>query len=92
MTHESPARYRIDERPARYRVMAHPDGSFRISATCTHGTCHFAVFPTGNHNEVDEHMQQHTARTGHAVFSRTVQDTAAVVLADRAADDVRTES
>ncbi|MEU9100782.1 hypothetical protein [Streptomyces sp. NPDC048361] len=92
MTHESPARYRIDESSARYRVMAHPDGSFRISATCAHGTCHFAVFPTEKHDEVDRHMQQHTARTGHAVFSRTVQDTAAVVLADRTIEDARPES
>ncbi|MFE3524477.1 hypothetical protein ACFXOD_23125 [Streptomyces sp. NPDC059161] len=68
----------------RYRVMAHPDGPFHISAMCTNAACHFVVFPTEKHDEVSRQMQEHTARTGHAVFSRTIQDTAAVVLGDRA--------
>ncbi|MET9363421.1 hypothetical protein ABZX93_21240 [Streptomyces sp. NPDC006632] len=76
----------------RYRVLAHPDGAFRASATCLNGPCHFAVFPTENHDEVARRMQEHTASTGHAVFSRTIQDTAAVVLADRAERERRTEA
>ncbi|MFD7535820.1 hypothetical protein [Streptomyces sp. NPDC059819] len=81
-----------NESPACYRVMAQPDGLFHISATCTHGTCHFAVFPTEKRDEVDRHMRQHTARTGHAVFARTIQATAAVVPADRAEQERRAEA
>ncbi len=78
MSSESTARF------VRYSVAALPDATFRVSATCTNGACHYVVLPTATTDEVSQAMQEHTARTGHAMFSRTIQDTAVVVPADRA--------
>ncbi|MFE9405531.1 hypothetical protein ACFYNY_27955 [Streptomyces sp. NPDC006530] len=82
---------RSTARFVRYRVMAHPDGVLHVSATCTHSGCHFVVFPTEKHDEVSQRMREHTARSGHAVFARTIQDTAVVILADRAEQERRAE-
>ncbi|MCT9089458.1 hypothetical protein N4G70_11310 [Streptomyces sp. ASQP_92] len=83
---------RSTARFVRYRVMAHPDEALRASATCTNGTCHYVVLPTETVDEVSRAMQEHTARTGHAVFCRTIQDTAVVVLADRTEQERRAEA
>ncbi|MFD7539546.1 hypothetical protein [Streptomyces sp. NPDC059819] len=72
--------------------MAHPDHAFRLSATCMNAACHFVVLPSEKHDEVSREMQEHTASTGHAVFARKVEDTAVVVLADRAEQERRAEA
>ncbi|MFE9373586.1 hypothetical protein ACFYM2_27975 [Streptomyces sp. NPDC006711] len=82
---------RSTARFVRYRVMAHPDGPFSVSATCVKGACHFVVLPTDQVDKASQAMRQHTANTGHAVFTRTVQDTAVVVLADRAEQERRAQ-
>ncbi|MFG2717273.1 hypothetical protein ACGFW5_03055 [Streptomyces sp. NPDC048416] len=83
---------RSTARFVRYRVMAHPDGAFRVSATCMNGACPYVVSPTEKADTVSRAMQEHTASTGHAVFSRTIEDTAVVVLADRAEQERRAEA
>ncbi len=78
-------------RHVRYKITSHPDGERTLSADCMGGDCRWSMVPTADIDAGQHAKQEHTARTGHAIFSRNLEDMAVVVLADKAERDRRAE-
>ncbi|MFE9121158.1 hypothetical protein [Streptomyces sp. NPDC007172] len=83
---------RATARYVRYRVSSHPDGGLSVSVYCLADRCSWSVLPTAEHEKASQEMLHHTADSGHALFSRTVQDMAVVTLADPAEQERRAEA
>ncbi|MBX7467666.1 hypothetical protein ACFW17_03965 [Streptomyces sp. NPDC058961] len=74
----------------RYKVTSHPDGGLRVYASCL--SCSWVVLPTADHERVSGAMRHHAATKGHALFNRTTEDMAVVVLADKCEQERRAEA
>ncbi|MEU9096479.1 hypothetical protein [Streptomyces sp. NPDC048361] len=80
---------RSTARFVRYKVTSHPDGGLRTFVSCQ--SCSFVVLPTADIERATRAMSHHTATKGHAIFKRTTEDVAVVVLADTAEQERRAE-
>ncbi|MFE9410946.1 hypothetical protein ACFYN0_19490 [Streptomyces sp. NPDC006704] len=73
-----------------YKITAHPDGGLQVYVACE--SCSFVILPTADIERATRAMCSHTAARGHAVFKRTTNDIAVVVLADKAERERRAEA
>ncbi|MFE9569214.1 hypothetical protein ACFYMW_12050 [Streptomyces sp. NPDC006692] len=66
-----------------YRVQRHPDSEVTLTARCMSGEgagCRWELDATTDLEAGGVAMMSHTADTGHAIFARTLEDMACVVL------------
>lgn len=75
-----------------WKVESHPDGGVKVAARCLSGDCPWLIVPTPEQERVSQAMRHHTATTGHALFWRTFEELAVVVLADEAERKRRAEA
>ncbi|WHM37441.1 hypothetical protein [Streptomyces sp. BPTC-684] len=73
-----------------YRLLRHPDSEVTLTARCMSGDgCGWELEATGDLGAGGVAIMSHTARTGHAIFTRRLEDMACVVLASLQEQDRR---
>ncbi|MGP9018905.1 hypothetical protein ACT1U9_10880 [Streptomyces sp. BR1] len=64
-----------------YKVLRHPSSEVTMTARCMHGSgCQWTLGATADLKAASVAVIEHTAATGHAIFARTLEDMACVVL------------
>ncbi|MFF1478793.1 hypothetical protein ACFVYD_14670 [Streptomyces sp. NPDC058301] len=64
-----------------YKVLSHPAGEVTMAARCMHGSgCMWELDATADLEAGSVALMSHTAETGHAIFTRCLEDMACVVL------------
>ncbi|MBD0746383.1 hypothetical protein [Streptomyces sp. CBMA152] len=64
-----------------YRVLRHPSSEVTMTARCMSGDgCHWELDATNALDAGSVAIMSHTAKTGHAIFARKLEDMACVVL------------
>ncbi|MEV6552867.1 hypothetical protein AB0M57_29790 [Streptomyces sp. NPDC051597] len=67
-----------------YRLLRHPDSEVTMTARCMSGEgCWWELAATTDLDAAGVEILAHTAATGHGIFTRGVEDMAAVVLTNR---------
>ncbi|MFC7979521.1 hypothetical protein ACFUT3_30350 [Streptomyces cinereoruber] len=64
-----------------HTITQHPDGERTITLRCMRPGCGWSVAPTAELGRAQDDAIEHMGRTGHAIFSRTLEDMAVVVRA-----------
>ncbi|GAA0599765.1 hypothetical protein [Streptomyces crystallinus] len=75
--------FRSTLRAVVYKVLRHPDSEVTLSARCMSGAdggCCWTLDATADLKTGSIAMIEHTAATGHAIFARTLEDMACVML------------
>ncbi|WP_158942737.1 hypothetical protein [Streptomyces sp. ERV7] len=76
-----------------YRLLRHPDSEVTLTARCMSGDgCGWELDATSDLDAGGVAVIEHTAATGHALFTRTVEDMACVVLNGRQEQERRAEA
>lgn len=79
-------------RYVRYRLISHPTGGITMTARCLDPQCLWDLAPTSDLSAGGKALMQHTAESRHAMFARTYEDVACVVLADREEQERQAEA
>ncbi|MEU1077050.1 MULTISPECIES: hypothetical protein [unclassified Streptomyces] len=76
-----------------YRLLRHPGSEVTMTARCMSGDgCWWELAATTDLDAAGVEILEHTAATGHGIFSRRVEDMAVVVLAKREEQARRVEA
>ncbi|AVH95859.1 hypothetical protein C5L38_12885 [Streptomyces sp. WAC00288] len=62
-----------------HRITTHPDAESGYSARCLNPDCRWSIAPTADGKQADVDVIEHSAATGHRIFSRVYEAMAVVV-------------